>query len=135
MTNNSLILVPTSLGELLDKITILKIKSERITDRARLENVKKELHLLEEIRQKSFSANHESLGIMLKLEGELKKSNENLWDLEDSIRELDKKKDFGEEFIRVARSIYVANDRRASIKKEINIMIGSALVEEKSYKD
>ncbi|MEK7177176.1 MAG: hypothetical protein AAB719_02690 [Patescibacteria group bacterium] len=133
-TQENLILTPTAPGELIDKITVLKIKEERIKDEARLLNVRKELLMLEETREKSFPKNSQVIGKLAKLEASLKKSNEEIWDMGDKIRELGDKQNFGKEFTDVAYGIHLANDKRAAIKKEINLMLGSGIVEEKSYK-
>ncbi|MDO8729378.1 MAG: hypothetical protein Q7K26_05880 [bacterium] len=129
-----LILTPTAPGELIDKITVLKIKEERIKDEMRLSNVKKELLMLEETRKQNFPQNDQFKEKLIKLEADLKKSNEEIWDMGDKIRELGEKQDFGKEFIEPAYGIHLANDRRAAIKKEINLILGSSLIEEKSYK-
>jgi hypothetical protein len=116
--------VPVSVGEVLDKISILEIKSERITDAGKLKNVRTELaHLL------VIAEAHRHLA----LEAELKQVNEALWDIEDRIRIKEHLQEFDDEFIEIARSVYVTNDRRADIKREINKATGSKLVEEKSY--
>ena len=120
------ILAPVSLGELLDRITILQIKAQHLQGTA-LENVKKELEALET------TMNDLQLNIDPKLIQRLKKVNQDLWQIEDHIRDQERKKNFGQSFIRLARSVYQRNDQRAAIKKEINITYGSALVEEKSY--
>ena len=120
------ILVPISLGELIDKITILQIKSQHLQDTA-LENVKKELEALET------TLNELQLNIDPILIQRLKEVNQNLWKIEDDIRDQERQKSFGETFIRLARSVYQQNDRRAAIKKEINTTYGSTLIEEKSY--
>jgi septal ring factor EnvC (AmiA/AmiB activator) len=133
-TQENLILTPTAPGELIDKITVLKIKEERIKDEARLLNVRKELLMLEETREKSFTKSNQVINKLAKLEADLKKSNEEIWDMGDKIRELGDKQDFGKDFIDVAYGIHLANDKRAAIKKEINLMLGSSIVEEKSYK-
>lgn len=116
-------------GELIDKITILRIKSERIADEAKLKNVRTELDILNETLAKDVPASDE----LTRLDGELQKVNEALWEIEDDIRECERKGDFGEDFIRLARAVYVTNDKRAALKKEINLLLGSAIVEEKSY--
>lgn len=134
-TQENLILIPTAPGELIDKITVLKIKAERISDPARLENVKKELHMLEEIRDAHFPKDSAFAERINDLEARLKKSNEEIWDMGDKIRDLGGKQDFGKEFVDVAYGIHGANDIRAAIKKEINLMLGSSIIEEKSYKD
>jgi len=116
--------VPVSVGEVLDKISILEIKSERITDADKLKNVRTELaHLLVVAEAHRHPA----------LESELKEVNETLWDIEDRIRVKEHLQEFDDEFIELARSVYVTNDQRAAIKKQINVALGSALAEEKSY--
>ena len=120
------ILAPISLGELIDKITILQIKIQHLQGTA-LENVKKELEALES------TLNKLQLNIEPKLIQRLKDVNQDLWQIEDDIRDQERQKSFGETFIRLARSVYQQNDRRAAIKKEINTTYGSGLVEEKSY--
>ena len=131
----NLILIPTAPGELIDKITVLKIKEERISDPSRLANVKRELDMLTETKDKYFPKDSAFVEKLVDLELRLKKSNEEIWDMGDRIRELGDKQDFGKDFIDVAYGIHSANDRRAAIKKEINLMLGSSLIEEKSYKD
>ena len=116
-------------GELIDKITILRIKSERIGDEAKLKNVRTELDIL----QKTQAAEVPQSDEMVRLEDALKAVNEALWEIEDDIRDCERKGDFGEEFIRLARAVYVTNDKRAALKKEINLLLGSTIVEEKSY--
>ncbi len=120
------ILAPISLGELIDKITILEIKKIHMTG-AKLENVDKELRLLNNILQEK------NLEIAIYLIENLKVVNNNLWEIEDKIRIKESHKEFDKEFIQLARSVYKENDRRASIKKEINKKYNSELVEEKSY--
>lgn len=116
-------------GELIDKITILRIKSERISDEAKLKNIRTELDILQKTQAEEVPQSAE----MTRLEGELKTVNEALWDIEDDIRDCERAKDFGEEFIRLARAVYITNDKRAALKKEINLLLGSTIVEEKSY--
>nr|WP_300541536.1 DUF6165 family protein [Maricaulis sp.] len=116
-------------GELIDKITILRIKSERIADEAKLKNVRAELEVLNRTRAESIPDSED----MARLDAELKQVNEALWEIEDDIRDCERNKDFGEEFIRLARAVYITNDKRAALKKEINLLLGSAIVEEKSY--
>ena len=123
--------VPVSFGELLDKISILQIKSERISDTAKLINIRTELSALE----KTWMAHPAGGKDIAKLRADLKAVNERLWDLEDNIRLQDKAQAFDDRFIELARSVYQQNDERARIKKEINTVLGSAYVEEKSYKD
>ena len=125
------LLVPISPGELIDKITILEIKSERMTDEVKLRNVRAELALLNQTwRASAYSATN----IDAEWAG-LRDINAELWDIEDDIRDKERAGEFDGEFIRLARAVYVTNDERAAIKKRINLMLGSALVEEKSYKD
>ncbi len=127
----SLINTPISVGELLDKITILEIKSEKIKDAEKLKNINHELSLLTEIwSQGGFEGE-----AMEDLRRQLKKVNQTLWVIEDDIRLEEKCKSFGEKFIQLARSVYFENDTRAKVKKEINLLTGSELVEEKSYED
>lgn len=116
-------------GELIDKITILRIKSERIRDEAKLKNVRTELDILTATQKEHVPASDE----MVRLEAALKTVNEALWEIEDDIRDCERQGDFGEEFIRLARAVYVTNDKRAALKKEINLLLGSTIVEEKSY--
>ena len=125
------ILVPVSFGELLDKIAILQIKSERMTDPAKLANVRAELSALE----KTWMAHPAAGQDIVKLRAELKAVNERLWVIEDDIRLKEKVQAFDEEFIELARSVYFQNDIRARVKKDINLALGSAYVEEKSYQD
>ncbi|MFV2059420.1 MAG: DUF6165 family protein [Gammaproteobacteria bacterium] len=121
--------VDISFGELLDKITILQIKSERISDAAKLQNIHHEMELLQSIWEKS-----EEVKIDIKFEiYELKAINEKLWDIEDDIRDKELKKEFDKDFIELARAVYVTNDKRADFKRKINVKLNSELVEEKSY--
>ena len=122
-------LTPVSWGELIDKITILEIKTERLTDDAKRVNVQRELAELEAVRERHFPV-HAGLAV---LAAELKAINEDLWVIEDDIRDCERAKDFGPRFIELARSVYVTNDRRAGGKRKVNELLGSALVEEKSY--
>ena len=121
------VLVPISVGELLDKLTILQIKSERISDPAKLVNINKErLALSETCKTLKVDAQHP-------LVMDLQQINESLWVVEDKLREKEHQKAFDDEFIQLARDVYFTNDRRAAVKKEINILMGSTYVEEKSY--
>jgi len=120
------ILAPISLGELIDKITILQIKTQHLQGAA-LENVRKELEALKT------TLNNLHINIDTTLIQRLKEVNQDLWKIEDGIRDQERQKSFGETFIRLARSVYQQNDQRATIKKEINTTYGSAFVEEKSY--
>ena len=125
------ILVPVSFGELLDKIAILQIKSERIGDPAKLANIRRELTALE----KTWMAHPAAGGDIVELRARLKAVNERLWVIEDDIRIKEKAQQFDAAFIALARSVYFENDQRARIKKDINTALGSAYVEEKSYED
>jgi len=124
------VLVPLSPAELLDKITILRIKVARIQDAAKLANVKLELSLLEQTWKDCGAVAHD---VALD-ERALENVNERLWDIEDRIREKEAHQTFDREFIDLARAVYICNDERAAIKKRINLQLGSRLVEEKSYK-
>jgi uncharacterized protein DUF6165 len=124
------VLVPVSPGELLDKITILRIKVARIQDAAKLANVKLELSLLEQTWKDSGAAAHD---VALD-ERALENINGQLWDIEDRIRDKEARQIFDREFIELARAVYICNDERAAIKKRINLQLGSRLIEEKSYK-
>ena len=123
--------IEISVGELLDKLTILEIKRERITDDTKLENVNKEFYVLNKLWEKSPFFN-KPLEEDIKA---LKQVNEKLWVIEDEIRNKERNKTFDEEFIDLARSVYFTNDERAEIKRRINLKTDSELVEEKSYKD
>jgi hypothetical protein len=123
--------VEVSVGELLDKITILEIKSERIDDPAKLANVGRELDVL----RRTWAASPLSATDIAEPMARLKAVNEALWDIEDAIRRKEARQEFDDEFIGLARSVYHRNDERAAIKRELNVMLGSALVEEKSYAD
>lgn len=123
------ILVPISPGELLDKITILRIKSERMRDAGKLANVRHELRLLEQ----TWSAAVPASANVGADEQALTAVNTRLWDIEDQIRVLERKQQFDAAFIALARSVYLENDERAAIKKRVNLALGSALIEEKSY--
>ncbi|HEX4649532.1 MAG TPA: DUF6165 family protein [Steroidobacteraceae bacterium] len=124
------VLVPISPGELLDKITILRIKQARILDASKLANVKLELALLEQTWRDCVGASRD---VALD-ERALQNVNERLWDIEDRIRDKEAKQSFDRDFIELARAVYVCNDERAAIKKRINLQLGSRLIEEKSYK-
>jgi hypothetical protein len=125
------ITVEVSVGELLDKITILEIKTERMTDPAKLANVRRELETL----QRTWAASDYSKHDLGRHIAELKRINEALWEIEDGIRAKEAADEFDDAFIALARSVYLRNDERARVKKEINMQVGSALVEEKSYTD
>ena len=125
------ITVPVSFGELLDKLSILQIKSERMDDPAKLANVRTELSALEQTWMAHPAAGHD----IVRLRAELKAVNERLWDIEDAVRVKERAGEFGDDFVQLARSVYLENDERARIKKAINLALGSAYVEEKSYAD
>ena len=125
------ILVPISPGELLDKITILQIKSERMSEPEKVANVQIELDALSAVWKKSVSED----STITEIHNALKSINETLWDIEDDIRDEERAKNFGEKFIELARSVYVTNDLRAEAKKKLNLYLGSTIVEEKSYQD
>lgn len=116
-------------GELIDKITILAIKSERMSDEGKLKNVRHEFAVLDAARREHIPASAE----LTKLEAGLKSVNEALWVIEDDIRQCEADKDFGSKFIELARSVYKQNDKRAALKKDINLLTGSTIIEEKSY--
>jgi cupin superfamily acireductone dioxygenase involved in methionine salvage len=123
--------IEISVGELLDKLTILQIKSEKITDQNKLENINKELEVLSEQWEAS-AYSKTNLEEEIK---SLKEVNEALWRIEDEIRDKEKEQAFDEIFVKLARDVYFTNDRRADIKKIINAKTGSDLIEEKSYSD
>lgn len=119
-----------SLGELMDKITILMIKEERITDQTKVANIKEELSSLLYTKKQHIPASNR-LDILME---ELLAVNKRLWDIEDLIRDKERTKSFDMEFIELARSVYIENDTRFRIKRDINKLLGSRIVEEKSYK-
>ncbi len=118
-------------GELIDKITILEIKSDRISDLEKLKNVRHELSVLSATRDAHLSG----IEGLRDLAIQLKTINEALWEIEDDIRACEAQNDFGQKFIKLARSVYITNDKRAAVKKEINLLTGASIIEEKSYKD
>ncbi|MGY6553948.1 MAG: DUF6165 family protein [Wenzhouxiangella sp.] len=124
-------MTPVSPGELLDKLTILDIKAERIGDPAKLANVQRELGLLGQVWNQSGL----ETAAVRELRAQLKLVNEKLWEIEDDIRDEERAGRFGARFIELARAVYVTNDERAAIKKMINQTLGSVIVEEKSYRD
>ena len=124
------ITIPVSSGELIDKISILKIKRKKIINKSKLRNINKELSLLNKIYKNNFQKNKK----ILLYEKKLIKINKKLWDVEDKIRLLESKKNFNQKFIDLARAVYINNDQRSEIKKKINELTGSPLIEEKSYK-
>ena len=123
------ITVDVSPGELIDKITILEIKLERIDDTAKLKNVRIEYDSLTGVRDRAITSSDKLQGLTT----ELKTINETLWQVEDDIRDCERAGDFGETFVALARAVYVTNDKRMSVKRQINDYLGSRLVEEKSY--
>ena len=124
------VLVPIATGELIDKITILEIKAERIGDPARQQNITSELRMLAGVLDAHVARDVE----IERLARELKKVNESLWEIEDEIRECERRRDFGPRFIELARSVYRKNDLRSQLKRKINDASGSQIIEEKSYK-
>ena len=121
--------VPVSPGELLDKITILRIKSARMRDSGKLANVRTELAALERVWNASPYAAVDVAGDV----SALLAVNERLWTIEDDIRDKERAQTFDAEFVRLARSVYIENDERAAIKRRLNVQLGSSLIEEKSY--
>jgi hypothetical protein len=123
--------VDLSIGEFFDKMTILEIKKERISDRDKLENINKEYSYLEGLLD-GLSITREDVAEEV---GKLKEVNEKLWIIEDDIREKERSRSFDAEFIELARSVYITNDQRSDIKRAINLKLGSDFVEEKSYEE
>ena len=123
--------VPVSPGEVLDKITILEIKSERMTDPQKLVNVRLELELLTRTWREAVTEDD----TVQRIHAGLKHINEALWVIEDDIRDKERLKEFDDRFIELARSVYVTNDQRAAAKKALNLHLGSEIIEEKSYQD
>lgn len=121
--------VPVSVGELIDKITILEIKSERIKEPAKLANVRRELDLLRATWEQSPLSGYD----ISALRAELKQVNETLWEIEDFIRVKESEQSFDGQFVEFARAVYVNNDHRAALKRRLNEVTGSTLVEEKDY--
>jgi hypothetical protein len=124
------ILAPISAGELIDKITILRVKATRIGDPVKEANVRAELALLEETAARELAGSPD----LERLTGELTQINAALWDIEDGKRDHERRQDFGPSFVQLARRVYIDNDRRAAVKRAINALAGSEIVEEKSYK-
>ncbi len=118
--------IEVSNGEIVDKLTIIEIKLKHIKDEAKRKNLQKEYEVLNKAVSKIISKDHELYQALLQV-------NQELWDIEDKIRDLERHKDFGDEFIRTARSVYFTNDKRSEIKRKINELTGSELIEEKSY--
>lgn len=124
--------IEVSIGELVDKISILEIKLLNIKDKNKLINVKNELSVLNPHYVNLLEMYGKELSTLYL---KLSKVNKKLWVIEDELRELESKKDFGDIFVNLARSVYITNDERANLKKDINLLTNSSLVEEKSYKD
>ena len=124
------ILAEISVGELFDKITILNIKTKKISDKDKLQNIQTELKILE-LQSKKIDVS--DINSLYELVSQLQKINEDLWDIENQKRECEAKKDFGEIFIKLSRDVHFKNDIRAQIKKEINLLSNSQIVEEKEY--
>ena len=122
---------PISLGEVVDKITILEIKSDNINDPRKLANISNELNLLNKRLGDSLTA--QQIADLETSKANLKSINQQLWTIEDDIRDCERQSDFTKQFVELARSVYFTNDKRAGLKKQINIQFGSELVEEKSY--
>jgi hypothetical protein len=118
--------IEVSNGEIIDKLTIIQIKLERIKDEAKLKNLQKEYNELAEVSASIISASDELYKYLYEINCEL-------WDIEDHIRDLERRKDFGDDFIATARAVYFKNDKRSEIKRAINIKTSSGLIEEKSY--
>lgn len=123
--------VPVSPGEVLDKITILEIKSERMDDPQKVANVRVELKLLQDTWKEAIEDDE----VISNLHAQLKEINEALWEIEDDIRDKERAREFDERFIELARAVYFTNDRRSEVKKKLNLHLGSEIVEEKSYQD
>jgi hypothetical protein len=123
------VLVEVSPGEIIDKITILEIKSERMENELKLINVRHELDILSSTRDTNIIGSRR----LSELTANLKSVNEMLWKIEDDIRNCEAAKDFSQIFIDLARAVYVTNDKRAELKREINLLLGSNIIEEKSY--
>jgi hypothetical protein len=118
--------IEVSNGEIIDKLTIIQIKLERIKDKVKQQNLQKEYNEL-------YEASSSIIGTSNMLYKSLYEVNCELWDIEDHIRDLERKKDFGPDFISTARAVYIKNDKRSELKREINIKTSSGLIEEKSY--
>ena len=123
------ILSEISAGELLDKISILEIKLEKVKDKTNLEEINKEYKILKEVQD----SNIETTEKLKALFNDVKEINLNLWDIEDRLRICEKNKDFGQNFIKLARQVYLNNDKRSKIKSEINKILGSNIKEIKQY--
>jgi hypothetical protein len=129
--NGSTIRVDVAPGEVIDKITILEIKQQRINDQDKQRNVTTELTVLNEAVRRNIDSSDQ----LQHIQSELRDVNGQLWDIEDEIRICERDKDFGPRFIELARAVYQTNDRRAALKRQINELLGSAIIEEKDYQD
>lgn len=118
--------IEVSNGEIADKLTIIEIKLKHIKDEEKLKNLRNEYAVLDEAVSKIIKKDHEYYKELLKI-------NQELWDIEDLIRDLERDKNFGDEFVKTARAVYFTNDKRSEVKRQINELTGSNLVEEKSY--
>lgn len=125
-----MISIPVSFGELLDKISILRIKLEKIDDEAKRVNISKEHDMLTQLLHSTLPQLSQEIEDLFK---SLELTNRKLWDIEDSIRHYERRADWGDEFIDLARAVYINNDKRAEIKREINVLTCSTIIEEKSY--
>jgi hypothetical protein len=121
--------IPVATGELVDKVTILEIKSERIADAGKLANVRRELTGL----HAQLSPLLDAYPSLAEIKARLRAINETLWNVEDDIRDCERRKDFGPRFVELARNVYKTNDRRAAVKREVDLLTASDLLEEKSY--
>ena len=136
LKKNTEMKIEVSNGEIVDKLTILDIKLRLISDKGKLENVRKEFNELSPIVKSIYDdLNKENRERLESLHNQLQEVNQKLWYIEDDIRILEAQKDFELKFVELARSVYFTNDERAKLKKEINLLTGSLLVEEKSYED
>ncbi len=133
MSNAHTLLVPVAMGELIDKITILRLKASRLQRPEALDNVRRELKTLEELLAQTDAARTLISDQLSALTNELQMINTKLWDVEDGLRLLETEQQFDKKFIQLARSVYQLNDHRSAIKRQINICCGSDLMEEKSY--
>ncbi len=127
--NSCDIFIPVAPGELLDKLSILEIKKDNVTDQNKLQNIKYELELLEKTKANTLPDSPK----LRDLYQDLKATNQKLWIIEDDIRHCERQKQFGDTFVELARAVYITNDQRCEIKRRINDYLGSKLIEEKSY--
>ena len=125
----ALIAIPGAVGELVDKITILEIKESQVGDPLKLRNIRFELALLRKLKAEAGFSGPK----LERIEAELKRANETLWNVEDALRGCEARRQFDQEFVSLARLVYTSNDQRAALKRQINLLFNSAIVEEKSY--